>query len=45
MLGWEAALESANGDVIKITLYLIVHLAVSVRVRFQGLPISHGQGQ
>ena len=45
MLGWEATLESANGNVVKITLYLIVHLSVSVRVRFQGFPFSHGQGQ
>ena len=39
MLGWEAALESADGNIIKITLYLIVHLPVSVQVRFQGLPL------
>ena len=45
MLSWEAALENADEDVIKVTLYLIVHLPVFVRVRFQGLPISHGQGQ
>ena len=45
MLSWEAALGSVDGDIIKITLYLIVHLLVSVRVRFQGLPFSHGQRQ
>ena len=45
MLGWEAVLESANEDVIKFTLYLIVHLLVFVRVHFQGLTISHGQRQ
>ena len=45
MLSWEAILESTDGDVIKVTIYLIVHLLVSVRVRFQGLPFSHGQRQ
>ena len=45
MLSWEAALENADEDVIKVTLYLIVHLPVFVRVHFQGLPISHGQRQ
>ena len=25
MLSWEAALESADGDVVIVTLYLIVH--------------------
>ena len=45
MLGWEAALESADGDVIKVTLYLIVHLLVSIRVRFQGFLFLHGQRQ
>ena len=45
MLGWESALKGADGDVIKVTFYLIVNLLVSVRVRFQGLPFSHGQRQ
>ena len=45
MLIWEAALESVNGDVVIITLYLIVHLPVPVRVGFQGLPFSHRQSQ
>ena len=43
MLDWETALEGADGNVIKVTLYLIIHLPESVRVGFQGLPISHGQ--
>ena len=45
MLGREADLESADGDVIEVTIYLIVHFPVSVRVHFQGLSFSHGQGQ
>ena len=45
MLSWEAALENADGDVIIVTLYLIVHLPVLVRVGFQGFPFSHGQRQ
>ena len=45
MLSWEAALESADSDVVIVTLYLIVHLPVPVRVGFQGLPFSHGQRQ
>ena len=45
MLSWEATLESIDGDIIKITLYHIIHLLVFVRVRFQGLPFLHGQGQ
>ena len=34
MLNWEAALESADGDVVIVTLYLIVYLLVPVRVGF-----------
>ena len=34
MLNWEAALESADGDVVIVTLYLIVHLPVLVQVGF-----------
>ena len=45
MLSWEAALESVDGYVIIVTLYLIVHLLVPVRVGFQGLPFLHGQSQ
>ena len=26
MLGWEATLEGIDGDVLKVTMYLIVHL-------------------
>ena len=45
MLGWKATLESVDGNVIKVTIYLILHLLVSVQVRSQGLPFSHGQRQ
>ena len=38
MLGREADLKSADDHVFKVTIYLVVHLPVSVRVRFQGLP-------
>ena len=34
MLGWEANLERTDGDVANITIYLVVHLSVSVQVRF-----------
>ena len=34
MLGWEANLERTDGDVVNITIYLVVHLSISVRVRF-----------
>ena len=30
MLSWEAALESADGDVVIVTFYLIVYLPVLV---------------
>ena len=30
MLGWEADLESTNGHVVKVTIYLIEHLLVSI---------------
>ena len=43
MLGWEATLESADGDILLVTLYLVVHLPVPVRVGSQGLAFSHGQ--
>ena len=45
MLGRWVDLEGPNGHIIKVTVYLIEHLLVSVRVRFQGLPFSYGHGQ
>ena len=45
MLGRLADLESPYHHVIKVPIYLIEHLPVSVWVRFQGLPFSHGHRQ
>ena len=44
-LPWEATLESTDDNDIKVTIYLIIHLPVSVLVCFQDFPILHGQGQ
>ena len=41
MLGWEADLESTDSHFIKVTIYLIEHLPVFVRVCLQGLPFLH----
>ena len=32
MLGWEAAFKSADSDIIKVTVHLIVHFSIYVRV-------------
>ena len=42
MLIREADLESTDDYVIKIAIYLIVHLLVPIRVCFQGFTFSHG---
>ena len=45
MLSWEADLESTDGHVIKVTIYFVEHLLVSVRVSFQSLSFpSHRHG-
>ena len=38
MLGREADLKSTDDHVFKVTIYLVVHLPVFVRVRFQDFP-------
>ena len=35
VLNWEAAFKSADGDVIKVTIHLIIHFPISIRVHFQ----------
>ena len=45
MLDWQADLKSPYSHVIKVLINLIEHLSVSVRVCFQGLPLSHGHGK
>ena len=42
MLGRLANLESPDGYIIKVTIYLMKHFPVSVWVCFQGLPFMHG---
>ena len=42
MLGWQAKLESANGHIVKVTINLVKHFPVSVRIGFQGFSFSHG---
>ena len=41
----QASLECADGDVIVVSLYLVIHLPIPIRVGFQGLSFSYGQGQ
>ena len=45
MLNRKAYLKSPYSHVIKVPIDLIEHLSVSIRVRLQGLPFSHGHGQ
>ena len=45
VLDKQAELESLYSHVIKIPIYLIEHLLVPIRIRFQGLPHSHGHKQ
>ena len=45
MLGWEAALEGVDGNVIKVAIHLIIHLSISARVNLQSLSVTHGQQQ
>ena len=45
MLGWEAALEGVDGDVVKVAIHFIIHLSISARVSLQGLSVTHGQRQ
>ena len=42
VLSKKADLKSTNGHVFKVTIYLIVHFPIPVRVCFQDLPLSHG---
>ena len=45
MLGRQADLESPYSYIIKVSIYLIKHFPVPIRVRFQGLPLPHCHGQ
>ena len=45
MLGGQSDLKGPYGHVIKISINLIKHLSVPVRVCFQGLTFSHGHRQ
>ena len=40
-----ADLESPYSHIIKVPINLIKHLLISIRVCFQGHPVSHGHGQ
>ena len=42
--GKQADLKSPYSHVIKVPIDLIKHLLISILVRFQGLPFSHGHG-
>ena len=42
MLGWEAAFEGVDSDVIKVSFHFIIHLPISARVSLQGLSVTHG---
>ena len=42
MLGGEAALECVNGDVVEVSIHLIIHFPVPTRVSFQGFPVVDG---
>ena len=42
MLGWEAALEGVNGDLVKVAIHFVIHLPISARVSLQGLSVVHG---
>ena len=45
MLGWQAELESAYGHIVKVTINLVEHFPISVRIGFQGFSFFHGQRQ
>ena len=45
VLGGQADLESPYSHVIKVPIYLIEHLPIPVRIRFQGLPLLHDHRQ
>ena len=40
MLDWEASLESINGHIIIVSIYLIKHFPVSIQVGLQSSPPS-----
>ena len=42
VIGRQADLESPYGQVVKVTIYFIEHLPISVQVCFQGFLLSHG---
>ena len=41
MLGRQADLESPYSHVMKVPLYLVEHLPISVGIRLQGFPLPH----
>ena len=45
MLGGQVDLESPYSHVIEVPIYLVKHLPIPVRIRFQGLPLLHGHRQ
>ena len=42
MLGQETALESVDGNVVKVAIHFIIHLSIFARVSFQDLSVMHG---
>ena len=42
VLSWETAFKSADGDVIKVAVHLVVHFPISVRVCFWSFSLMHG---
>ena len=42
MLGWEAALEGVDGDLVKVAIHFVIHLPISAQVGLQGLSVAHG---
>ena len=45
MLSRQVNLKGLDGHIVKVIVYLIEHLLVFVRVRFQGFLFSHGHRQ
>ena len=42
VLSWETTFKSANGNVIKVAIHLIIHFPIFVRVCFQSFSITYG---
>ena len=42
MLGWGAALEGVDGDLVKVAIHFVIHLPISAQVGLQGLSVTYG---